>query len=381
MEVLLHTSPISKYTRNTDMRYLYKFIDGNSFFPNTTFHINSDYLTGSIDLLQITGQRLLSKIGISTQKNSHLYYLSCLSYLPIFQERNCNCEIILVHGNFPISNSKKLPAIIWETGMLGLEYLKNYYFHPEEAELAWKIEKEQKLRLGKKAAFIGISHPEAADRFRKYLPSLAEKVRVLPPFLPHIKLSDWSEIVNKHKERSKVKLTFIGNQAKRKGLTELYFALQKLPSELQEILEVTVVSAFRDGLVPVPSNLNITYHHDLNSSEINSILENTHIYCMPSKNEAYGFVYIEAMATGCVVIAPRREPQDYILDQGKAGLLVDPNDLEELVFALKTAIMEPEHCLELVKNAWHRVHNLLGPEASAAQYMRVFQEVVSSERE
>ncbi len=377
MDIFLHTSPLAKYTRNTDSRYLFSFFEGNHYFPDIHFDTEPSLLTGGLDLCQLLGSRILSKFGVSVHSHRSLYRYSSLSYLSSSAFRHHQYEAILSHGYFPVSNSDNLPPIIWETGMLGLEFLN--YFHPQAAtaERAWKIEREVKQQIGQRAALIGISYPAAADRFRDLLPSLAEKVRVLPHFLPHLKLSDWDRVVSKYTHRNKVKLTFIGNQAKRKGLEDLYTALQQLSSDLQDILEITVVSSFLDGFIPIPPHLSITYSRDLKPSEINSILENTHIYCMPSRSESYGLVYVEAMATGCTVIAPQREAQDYLLDGGKAGLLVEPNNIEALVSALTIAITEPENCLQLAKNAWERVQTHLGPEPAAAAYRSAFQELAS----
>jgi glycosyltransferase involved in cell wall biosynthesis len=377
MDIFLHTSPLAKYTRNTDSRYLFSFFEGNHYFPNINFDTEHSWLTGGIDLCQLLGSRILSKFGVSVHLHRSLYRFSNLSYLPSSVFRHHQYEAILSHGYFPVSNCKKLPPIIWETGMLGLEFLN--YFHPqaEKAERAWKIEIEAKQQIGQRAALIGISYPAAADRFRDLLPSLAEKVRVLPHFLPHLKLSNWNSIVDKYAHRNKVKLTFIGNQAKRKGLEDLYQALQQLSPGLQDILEITVVSSFLDGFIPKPPHLSITYSRDLQPSEINFLLESTHIFCMPSRSESYGLVYVEAMAAGCTVIAPQREAQNYLLDGGKAGLLVEPNNVEALVSAIAIAITEPENCLQLAKNAWERVQTHLGPEAAAAAYRSAFQELAA----
>jgi glycosyltransferase involved in cell wall biosynthesis len=377
MDIFLHTSPLVKYTRNTDNRYLLSFLKGDHYFPDIHFDTEHNCLIGGFDLCQLLGSRILSKIGVSAELHPSLYRCTCLSYLPSSVFRHHHYGAILSHGCFPISNCDRLPPIIWETGMLGLEHL--YYFYPqtETAERAWKIEIEVKQQIGQQAALIGISYPAAADRFRDLLPSLAEKVRVLPHFLPHLKLSDWNSVVRKYTHRSKIKLTFVGNQAKRKGLADLYQALQRLSPNLQDMLEITVVSSFLDGFIPTPPHLSITYCCDLQPSEINSILESTHIYCMPSRSESYGLVYVEAMAAGCTVIAPRREAQNYLLDRGKSGLLVEPNNIEALVSALMIAITEPENCLQLARNAWERVQTHLGPEAAAVAYRSAFQELAS----
>jgi glycosyltransferase involved in cell wall biosynthesis len=376
MKILLNTSPIRKKTRNTDLLYLDKFLVVQDIFPDLSFETNEHLFTRITDLTNFVARRLLDKVNISVQLSPELYYLSNLNYLPASIIQNKNYDIILAHGSFPVSNYYKLPPIIWETGMLGLEYLESCYSDSQKAKQAWLIEKQVKEKIGQKATIIGLSHPQAAERFCQSIPSLAHKVRVLPPFLPNAELSDWDKIKNKFLDTDQIQITLIGNQAKRKGLPEVYEALSQLPNHFKNKIKVTVVSTFLDGYIPPPPKLGITYLKDLNSYQINELLEKTHIYCMPSRSEAYGFTYIEAMAKGCIVIAPNREPQDYLLDFGQAGILTNAQDIKKLATDLESVISEPSNFLDLVKNAWNRVKNVLGAASSASKYMDVFREAL-----
>lgn len=378
MKILLNTSPIRNKTRNTDLLYLDKFIQGKKYFIDASFYANENFLTGMIDLNSFVARRLLDKINLSVQLSPNLYYLSSINYLPSSIFKSNDYDIILAHGSFPLSNHQKIPPIIWETGMLGLEYLQSCYSDLQKAEQAWLIEKQIKEEIGKKAAIIALSHPQSAERFCQSIPSLAHKVRVLPPFLPHIELTDWKKVEQKFINISQIQITLIGNQARRKGLPEMYQAMHQLSSDLKKTIKITVVSAFRDGYIPPPPELDVTYFQDLNASQINALLEKTHIYCMPSRSEAYGFTYIEAMAKGCIVLAPNREPQDYLLDFGNAGVLVNANDVHELAHQLKLVISKPNDFLGLVSCAWHRVRDLLGAESSSFFYKKVFFDVIAS---
>ena len=52
---------------------------------------------------------------------------------------------------------------------------------------------------------------------------------------------------------------------------------------------------------------------------------------MVSRNEAYGLVYLEAMARGCIVIASKREGIDGVIEDGKNGFLCNAGDVNALV--------------------------------------------------
>ena len=54
------------------------------------------------------------------------------------------------------------------------------------------------------------------------------------------------------------------------------------------------------------------------------------IFIMISKNETFGLVYLEAMATGCIPIASRDEGFDGIIRDGENGFLCEAGNVEEL---------------------------------------------------
>lgn len=67
-----------------------------------------------------------------------------------------------------------------------------------------------------------------------------------------------------------------------------------------------------------------------NRKEVVEILCKTDVLVMNSKNEAFGLVYLEAMAVGCIVIAALDEGFDGIIINGKNGFLCKAGDIEDL---------------------------------------------------
>ncbi|HKI03509.1 MAG TPA: glycosyltransferase family 4 protein [Thermoanaerobaculia bacterium] len=58
------------------------------------------------------------------------------------------------------------------------------------------------------------------------------------------------------------------------------------------------------------------------------------VFAMPSQGEGFGLVYLEAMRAGKPVLASRGSAAEEIVEDGKTGLLVDPEDREALRAAL-----------------------------------------------
>ena len=73
---------------------------------------------------------------------------------------------------------------------------------------------------------------------------------------------------------------------------------------------------------------------------------------MISKGEAYGLVYLEAMARGCITIASRNEGMDGVIKDGVNGFLCKAGDYEELALIIKHInSMTPEQRMEISKKA------------------------------
>jgi len=65
------------------------------------------------------------------------------------------------------------------------------------------------------------------------------------------------------------------------------------------------------------------------------------VFCLPSVQEAFGIVFLEAMASGLPVVATRAAAIPEVVPDGQAGLLVPPGDVEALAAALTTLLREP----------------------------------------
>src|SRR5690606_28476782 len=65
------------------------------------------------------------------------------------------------------------------------------------------------------------------------------------------------------------------------------------------------------------------------------------IYIMPSTEEGFGIVFIEAMHYGTRVIAGNRDGSVDALQDGALGCLIDPDDADEIYRAVKNRAHMP----------------------------------------
>lgn len=85
-------------------------------------------------------------------------------------------------------------------------------------------------------------------------------------------------------------------------------------------------------------------------------------FVMPSRGEGFGLVYLEAMRAGKPVLAARGSAAEEIVLDGRTGLLVDPDDREELRDALARLIDHPGEARRLGEAGFERWRNEFGIE-------------------
>ena len=66
------------------------------------------------------------------------------------------------------------------------------------------------------------------------------------------------------------------------------------------------------------------------------------VFCLPSRQEGFGIVFVEAMAAGLPVVAARAGAVPEVVRHGRTGLLVPPSDPDALATALISLLKNPE---------------------------------------
>ena len=158
-------------------------------------------------------------------------------------------------------------------------------------------------------------------------------------------------------------ITFVGREARRKGLPELIVAIEKLRYDIGiGNFVLNVVSNFNDGTVDLPKEDWINYHGELPHDDVLRLLRRTHVFVMPSRFESYGLVYLEAMAAGCVVVARDGEPQREFMDYGKAGLNVDCSDIDKMCEVISLMLRNTDLRCKVAKAALARYKTVYSQE-------------------
>jgi teichuronic acid biosynthesis glycosyltransferase TuaC len=100
------------------------------------------------------------------------------------------------------------------------------------------------------------------------------------------------------------------------------------------------------------------------------------IFCMPSWQESFGVVYLEAMALGKPAIGCKGQGAEDIIRNGSDGLLVPPRDQASLAETLKKLLQNPEFAITLGNNAKLRACQFTW-ERNVKAYMEVYHSILS----
>jgi len=77
-------------------------------------------------------------------------------------------------------------------------------------------------------------------------------------------------------------------------------------------------------------------------SEVAEAMRRCSVFVLPSRNEGFGCVYLEAMSCGKPVIACQGQGIDDVVEHGKNGWLIPADGLEQLVQGLSVLLASPE---------------------------------------
>ncbi len=102
------------------------------------------------------------------------------------------------------------------------------------------------------------------------------------------------------------------------------------------------------------------------------------IFSLPSWNEGFGVVYLEAMAFGKPVIACAGEGIADVIEHGKNGFLVKPKDVEDLVKTIDYLFSNPEECRKIGKSAKQTVIENYTWRKNAEKTLTIYEEVIQN---
>lgn len=219
--------------------------------------------------------------------------------------------------------------LVWRGGRL-LQILMGI-----EAWVPLRPHQRSALRRAWKVASIST---HTAARFRAANPSLADMaITVCPPGAPQLPNASadrveglYALIVGRMSSRERYK----GHDR----LIETWPLVRRLVPEARLLIagDGDDVSRLR-----AKAGTGIEFLGRVEESRLAALYRDATFFVMPSTDEGFGLVYLEAMGAGTPCIAGRGAAEEIITD-GRDGLIVDTCDRDSLVAAMVRLFLEPE---------------------------------------
>lgn len=152
------------------------------------------------------------------------------------------------------------------------------------------------------------------------------------------------------------------NLIKRKNIDKLIQAVNQL-----EDIELSVIGdgGEFENLKRIASS-KIKFLGRLSQDKVFEEMQKNEIFILPSVNETLGMVYLEAMASGCIVVCAENDGIDGIITDGKNGFLTQPTveGIKETISRIKNY----PNLEEIRKNSLETIKNYT-PELCAKNYL------------
>jgi rhamnosyl/mannosyltransferase len=280
----------------------------------------------------------------------------------------------VVHHHFPFPNieislllnlsllKKKKFIITWHANIENTRWgkLKWFYFLIVE-------------KLLKECDFIVVTSPQLLEN-SEILFKFRSKVVVIPlSFNSKILLNN--SVEKQISNNAEFKILFVGKLREYKGLKYLIHALSKVDATLFIVGEGELESELKKLVNDLFLENKILFLKGLTDEELYQIYQNSHLFVLPSINEAeaFGVVQLEAMAFGLPVINTNlKSGVPFVSISGQTGLTVEPKSTTQLVEAINKIINDKSLYKEFSMNAKDRV-KLFTEKEMAKSYLSLYE--------
>jgi len=197
-------------------------------------------------------------------------------------------------------------------------------------------------KVNKCSDYIFSYGPPISTIIRKHIPNSGDKIIEVPAAIEGAFISE--QILQACPVR---KFVFIGRYERRKGISELFYAVRKLAEKY--VFEIHFI-----GPITRPNymkNARYVFHGQVtDSNRIREILRNSEILVCPSYSEGMPNVILEGMASGCAIIATKVGAIPVEVDESN-GWLIPPGSARALYNSLAVAITCDGHTLDRMRTS------------------------------
>lgn len=156
-----------------------------------------------------------------------------------------------------------------------------------------------------------------------------------PMFLCHSGIPEkYLEPVDKDFADGVKRFAFVGSLYELKNVDITLRALHRAMDGKEYTFDIVGSGAEDDNLHHLVGELgmgeHVVFHGQMKRDDAQNIVRNADCFVMVSSREAFGLVYVEAMAKGCIVVGTKGQGIDGIVTHGENGFLCKARDVDGL---------------------------------------------------
>lgn len=174
-----------------------------------------------------------------------------------------------------------------------------------------------------------------------------------PMFLCHSGIPErYIEAVNKNFTNGVKRFVFVGSLYELKNVDVTLRALHKAMAGKDYTFDIIGSGAENENLYRLVEELgmkdHVVFHGQMKRDEAQNFVKNADCFVMVSSREAFGLVYVEAMAKGCIVIGTKGQGIDGIVKHGENGFLCKARDVNSLFEVINHIVNLPQYDLHQI---------------------------------
>lgn len=170
---------------------------------------------------------------------------------------------------------------------------------------------------------------------------------IKPMFLCHSGIPEkYIEAVDRDFVDGVKRFVFVGSLYELKNVDITLRALSKSMVDKEYTFDIVGSGAENENLHNLVEELgmkdHVVFHGQMKRDDAQNIVKNADCFVMVSSREAFGLVYVEAMAKGCIVIGTQGQGIDGIVKHGENGFLCKARDVDALTEIINHIVNLPQ---------------------------------------
>lgn len=182
---------------------------------------------------------------------------------------------------------------------------------------------------------------------------------------------------------------FVGNVAPSKGIVTLFEAVLRLRARHPDLL-LQVAGTGDEGLIEAltaeahaaGAAANVQFLGFVGRERLPELYRQADVFCSPAQYEGgVANVFLEAMASGCPVIASTAGGAPEAVDDGRTGFIVPPQDAEAVSAALDRILTCPELARRMAEASRRRVEDYFAMDRYIGRVLATYEKAILRSRD